>query len=93
MALLTRNDLQFFYNWTATGDDNPALRGEPDSSLFNRHDGYDVLYIINHLADKKCWNHKSSGLKAERLIRGHLPFYLRSQELVIKWLNDNWDNY
>lgn len=92
MSLLTSSDLRYLYKWSAAENDNPALQGEPDSSLFNRHEGYEVLYLINKLAYYKGWNQKASGIKAERLIRDHLPTHVRSQEHVIKWLNDNWDN-
>ncbi|MDQ1299065.1 MAG: hypothetical protein QG558_1604 [Campylobacterota bacterium] len=44
MGLITKNDLIYKdYSWTAISGDNPKVTGEPDSTLFNRHEGYEVL--------------------------------------------------
>jgi hypothetical protein len=93
MALLTGSDLQYSYNETATSNDNPQLRGEPDRSLVNRHEKYEVLYFINRLAEIKGWQNKAIGLKAERLIKVHLPPNIRSRENIIEWLENNWNLY
>jgi hypothetical protein len=29
--------------------DNPKISGVPDSTLFNRNEGYEVLYLINRM--------------------------------------------
>lgn len=82
MALLTKSDLQYDYSWTALDPDDPKVTGEPDSTLLNRHEGYEVLAFINRLAKNKNWTTKASGLKVERLIREHLPGHLRSHAHV-----------
>ena len=52
MALMTKSDLEYDdYSWTAYGDDDPEVTGEPDSTLFNRNEGYEVLYLINKMAE------------------------------------------
>jgi len=74
MALFNKADMQFEnYQWTAYPNDNPRLTGKPDSPRFNRHEGYEVLYLINALA--KSWEFKkiSSCLKIEKMIREKLP--------------------
>jgi hypothetical protein len=93
MGLLTYGDLQFSYSYTATANDNPKLRGEPDKSLFNRREKYEVLYLINKFAEKHNLKQKTSGHKAEKLIREYLPSEIRSQEHVVQWLENNWNKY
>lgn len=89
MSIFTRSDLKNKYNWDVDGGDNPKLRGEPDASLLDRTEGFEVLYMIQNLMDK--WNMKkvSSGLKIERLIH-ECPSNLRSQENVKSWIYKNW---
>ncbi len=93
MGLISKSDLQYDYSWTAIDGDNPKVTGQPDSTLFNRNEGYEVLYLINKLAE--LWNlkQKASCLKIERMIKKHLPSDVRSQINVKKWLADNWKNY
>jgi hypothetical protein len=45
---ITKNDLNFSYHWKASevGDD-PEVRGRPDSELFNKNEGYEVLSVLN----------------------------------------------
>jgi hypothetical protein len=93
MALLTKSDLQYDYSWTTLGDDDPKITGEPDSTLLNRHEGYEVVAFLNRLAAASKWTMKAYGLKAERLIREYLPGHLRSHAHVTQWLVDNWNNY
>lgn len=93
MSLLTKNDLIYTYSWTAINKDNPKISGEPDSTLFSRHEGYEVLYLINKFAEIYKLLQKSSGLKLEKMIKKYLPSDTRSQINVKKWLEDNWNNY
>lgn len=92
MALLSRSDLIEDYSWTALGNDDPKLRGKPDSVLLNRHEGYEVLNFINRFAEKHSFKNKNSGLKAEKLIRNDLPSNQRSHQHVTSWLEKNWNN-
>jgi hypothetical protein len=93
MAILKKSDLKYTYTWTVLGDDNPKITGKPDSTLLNRHEGYEVLYFINRIADNSKWETIVPCLKAERLIRDHLPSDVRSHANVLKWLIDNWESY
>lgn len=73
------------YDNTTTPGDDPKLRGTPDSSLFNRKELYEVLYLINSLnlsTLEECQ-------KAEMLIHDELPGDTRSQEDVKEWLEEN----
>lgn len=92
MTLLTRSDLKNSYSWTTIGGDNPKITGTPDSTLFNRREGYEVLYLINTFADKHSFKQKASGLKIERMLKD-LPSATRKQTDVVAWIEHNWDNY
>ena len=87
-----RSDLQFTYKWE-TREDDPKLRNEPDSSLFNRQQGWEVLYLINKFGESYYMQGKAIGQKLEKMIRNHLPGEVRSQERVKQWLYDNWSRY
>lgn len=94
MSLISKSDLFYKdYSWTAVSGDNPKVTGEPDSTLFNRHEGYEVLYLINKLAEIWKLNKKASATKMEKMIRNHLPSDIRSQVNVKQWIQDNWNNY
>lgn len=93
MPLLRRSDLQFQYSWTTIPGDDPRVSGPPDSTLFSRSEGYEVLYLINAFAEKHNFKEKASGLKAERLIKENLPSDVRSQKKVVAWLEQNWKAY
>ena len=94
MALLNKSDLYYDdYSWTTYGDDDPEITGSPDSTFFNRKEGYEVLYLINKIADKNDLKKKSSGQKIEKMLHDHLPGNIRSQKNVYQWIVDNWDNY
>lgn len=91
MANFTRSNLQYSYSWvTTTGDSK--LRGEPDRSLLNRSEGYEVLYMIDRLMSAWRLSSVADGQKIERLIR-IVPSHLHSQEHVKAWINNNWNNY
>lgn len=80
----------YTYSWTAIPGDDPRITGEPDSTMFNRHEGYEVLYMINKCMEK--WNLSSvaDGEKIERLIKEKLPSDVRSQKNVFEWLDKNY---
>lgn len=50
MTFYQRSDLLYTYQWETRGD-GPKLRGEPDHSLFSRHQGWEVLYLINKIGE------------------------------------------
>ena len=94
MSLLTKSDLKFNdYSWTALGKDDPKVTGIPDSTLFNRHEGYEVLYLINKFAERHDLKNKASGQKAERMLHEYLPSEVRSQIKVMTWLANSWKDY
>jgi hypothetical protein len=90
MSFYKRSDMIYSYSWSADGGDNPKLRGEPDDSLFDRTEGYEVLYLINKFGEATGRTKIADGNKAEELIRGKLPGEVRSQKRVKEWLENNW---
>lgn len=91
MSLLSKQDLLYGYSWTAYGDDDPRVTGEPDSTLFNRKEGYEVLYLINKISEDNGFKNKKSGLKIEKMINENLPGDIRSQKNVVNWVASNWN--
>jgi hypothetical protein len=92
MALLNKADLLRTYSWTAMSGDDPRVSGLPDSTLLNRHEGYEVLYFINTMASVHGLTAKADGLKIERMLAA-VPPNLRSRENVKIWIEQNWPNY
>lgn len=90
MAKFGSKDLLYTYPAGNTPGDDPKLRGEPDSSLFSRHEKHEVLYLLNKLAEKYS---DVDAAKYERLIHQHLPSTTRSQQNVYNWIVANWNNY
>jgi hypothetical protein len=76
------------YKWSAYPSDDPRITGKPDSTLFNRNEGYEVLYLINKMVTTKA-----EGEKMEKMIRKYLPSDVRSQENVQEWIKANWNKY
>ena len=93
MPLLQKSDLKFEYSWKSVPPDNPKNRGNPDSSLLNRQEGYEVLDFINDFAVRCGFKQKASGLKVERMLKKHLPGDIRGRANVRKWLTDNWEEF
>lgn len=92
MALLTKNDLQYTYSWTAYSGDDPKVTGSPDNTLLNRNEGYEVLYFINKLAELWDFKEKVSGKHIENMIHKKLPSNIRSQAKVKQWILDHWND-
>lgn len=89
MANFTKGDLQQKYNWSTDGGDNPKLKGEPDSSLLDRTEGYEVLYLIQKLMDNWDLKAVADGHKIENKIHD-CPSNLRSQTNIKNWVKENW---
>jgi hypothetical protein len=78
------------YSWTASAGDNPKIAGTPDNALFNRHEGYEVLHLINRIMSDRSLITVDSGQKMEKMIREDLPSNVRGRVHVTDWINDNW---
>jgi hypothetical protein len=94
MRLFNKTDMVYEgYQWTAYPNDNPKITGNPASTRFNRHEGYEVLYLINIFA--KEWNliQIRDCQKIEKIIHERLPSNIIMQIEVKNWVKENWNNY
>lgn len=93
MAVFNKTDLKYTYSWSTDGGDNPKLKGEPDSSLLDRTEGYEVLYLIQK--SMEAWGLKlvASGHKIERMIKNDVPSSIRTQIGIKDWIRINWEKY
>ena len=92
----TKSNLNYQdYSWTAVKGDDPRVSGEPDSTLFSRKEGYEVLYMIIKCLTKWGFttNPIGGGQKRERLIRTNLPSDVRGQKQVYDWLGSNYNRH
>lgn len=92
MVQIDKNDLRYLYNWNDIEGNHPKVTGILDSTMFNRREGYEVIYLINKLAEIWEFEEKSLCLKVEKMIN-ILSSELRSQEAIKKWIEDNWERY
>ncbi|MEH6640921.1 hypothetical protein [Vreelandella glaciei] len=85
MANFTQTNMSLdHYDWEAAPDDS-RVTGEPDSTLFNRQQGYEVLYMLNTVLSASA---PITALhKGEEMIRDELPSDKREQLDVKKWLD------
>ena len=89
MFLFSRSDLKFLYNWKPIPNDDPRISGTPGTTLFNRNEGFEMLYLINTFAEKHGILEKDICSQIEKSIKKELPLNLRSQIHVIEWLDEN----
>jgi hypothetical protein len=88
MPMFLRSDLIGFYNWTADGANNPKLQAEPDSSLLDRTDGHQILYMIRKIMEIERRTGVDAGQEIEMMIKV-APVHLQSQEEVMNWIASN----
>jgi hypothetical protein len=93
MSLLYKGDLKNHYNWRPIPNEDSRISGISDNTLFNRNEGFEVLYIINSFAEKYGIERKETGLQIEKLISEKLPSNLRNQIHVMEWLEKNVEEY
>ncbi|CAA9201793.1 hypothetical protein FLA105534_03775 [Flavobacterium bizetiae] len=90
MANFKKSDLKLIYSWTAAAEnDNAKITGIPDSTLLDRHEGYEVLPFLNRYLTSKNSTSLSALHKLEDALRDKLPGTTRSHANIKKWLDDN----
>ena len=94
MTTYSKSDMLYNdYSWTAYRGDDPHVSGEPDSTLLNRKEGYEVLYFINMYAKKHFFYSFVQCQKVERMIRNNVPSTYHSQKNIHDWISENWSRY
>ena len=83
--LFLKEHLTGLYTWTA---DNKieAYEGEPSRRLFDRWNGDQVLFVINHVLRSMNDVSVEQGKKIEKLIINKLSFDPCSELTVVNWL-------
>lgn len=94
MALITRKDLEqrgkHSYIWTASKGDDPTIIGKVDAIRVSKKEGYEVLHLINALADKWGFKNKESAFKLEDMIH-HSAEMMRDK--ISAWISANWKTW
>lgn len=89
--IFNRKDLNFKnrYNWT----DSSAVPSDTETSpspVFNRHQGEQVLSVINTIIDHNNFSKARSASKIESMLLS-LPQTDKTQEQVKDWVLRNWN--
>ncbi len=92
MTLISKKDLKYDgYKWTPCKEKDPKVKTNPDQTVLNRQEGYEILYLINKIAELNNFKDIEEGLKIERMIHQQLPEDVLSHEETRKWIEENWD--
>jgi hypothetical protein len=96
MPFTRKNMFYSDYKWNPhEGYDNPRVTGEPDSTLLNRQEGYEMLYFINKVAETWGWKSASNVdyQKIEKCVRLHVPGGIRSQKGILNFLEEHREKF
>jgi len=92
MIVHKKTDMLFDdYQWSVYPKNNPKINGKPDTTKFNRSEGYEVLYLINVLAEIWEFKNARSCIKMEKMIRRKLPTAIIIQADVKEWISKHWN--
>ena len=87
---MNRSDMNYHdYSWTAVPGDNPLMTKQ-DATRFSRHEGYEVLTLINSFS---AAGGGDLPLKSQQIIEWmlheHLPSNIQGREQVKAWVIKN----
>ena len=86
MAITVKKSmLQGRYSWQMIAVDDPKVV-RIDATLFNRHEGYEVIPMIQKVVSHFDYNTESDVERIEKLISDELPGNIRGQKNVLEWL-------
>lgn len=85
MIFLKEHLRKSHYEWTV-GLNHSTQNNEPDRRIFDRFNGYQVLFIINCFGRSLGKLTFTDGLKIEELISTQLPLEIKSELSVYNWL-------
>ncbi|MFZ4455479.1 MAG: hypothetical protein ACOYOT_04590 [Bacteroidales bacterium] len=93
MVVISKEDLYYKdYSWSVYANDDSHVTGQPDSTLLNRKEGYEIVYFINKFCEIYKFEQKASAQKVEKMIRNEVPENIRSQTNIKEWIATNWKN-
>ena len=73
------------YNWT----DEFIFDGTPSRRLFDRQNGNQLLFIINHYASQSDKFSEDHVQRIEHMLVNKLPEEVKSEISVLNWLKEN----
>jgi len=85
MLFLKEHLLNLYYNWTI-GLNHSVQNNAPDRRIFDRFNGYQVLFIINYFGNSLGKLTVNDGREIEKLISSQLPPETKSELSVFNWL-------
>jgi hypothetical protein len=77
----------------AVGLNHSLYNNAPDRRIFDRLNGYQVLFIINYFGQSVGNLTVTDGRRIENLISTQLPGEIKSELSVFNWLRDNYLYY
>jgi len=91
MIQINQEDLQYnSYTWNNHVCNTPKTSGKLDDTRFNKQEGFEVVYLINKLAEQWDLSKIESGHKIEYIINEKLPASLKTQAEVATYIQMNW---
>lgn len=84
----TKEHLLGKYEWEKSYESS-LFQGSPTRRLFDRWNGFQVLFIINCIADLSENFSINDAREVERLILEGLPLHVQSELTVFSWLQVN----
>ncbi|MBO8132347.1 hypothetical protein [Dickeya fangzhongdai] len=90
MADITKNELLYQdYNWKAKEQGDDPKKKKSDSERFSRHEGYEMLYLLNEGFSNSKELSIDTKQRIEWSIREHLPSGTQSRNDVVAWVIKN----
>ncbi|MCX4029858.1 hypothetical protein H0A36_02695 [Endozoicomonas sp. SM1973] len=86
MSVINKRALKYIYHWKTKSNDS-RLKGNLGANLFNKHEGYEVLSLINKIAKSENYS-KDDALVIEKLINRHFHANNISQSKVSHWIKE-----
>jgi hypothetical protein len=83
MQLLKEHLSAYNYSWI----NEATFTGEASRRLFNRYNGNQLLFVLNHYASLIDGFTVSMGLKIEDMLLNQFPVAANSEISVLRWLN------
>jgi hypothetical protein len=81
------------YNWFSKyKKTDPRICGKPDSTIFSRSEGNEMLYMVNKCGKSWGWSHDLFAMqRLENIIREKVPAEVQTQIEVYNWIQNNCD--
>ena len=94
MSIITKSDLQTNrYNWREYDPNDPKVSGAPNHTVFDRREGYEVLFLINSFGRFSGFKWAPPKKKFEQMVYEHLPEDVCTQQEAVDWIIHNWSKY